>query len=427
MKNHVVKKHILFNYIGTIVSIVTPLLALPWYLNLLGAEKFGLISLASIFQTILSLIDSGISQSLVRDFAVRYSSDNEGKKSCARLLSGFERLYLIIAFIFGLILIILTLPIANYFSYEKSIQLDLLLIALYGSACIFIVQFPGSIYRSLFTGTQHHAIFNQILVTFVLTRHIGSVLILSFWPCLFLFFLWHFLIAFLETYFRFRAAWKILSPEKFYNQTGLFFELKDSKKTITYLSISIFLGALTLQIDKLILSFMIPIKEFGYYIIAATIATGLLQLIYPLTQTILPIVTILQNQNEKIQKVYKQSFLTITIISLVVGLIFIFFGENFLFLWLKSEESSKYIYQILEVLLVGTMVNALYNIGYIHWLSNKRIYCILKINIIGLIITICITPFLISIYGSQGAAFGWILSSFIGLVMSLEWIKGTKK
>ena len=72
------------------------------------------------------------------------------------------------------------------------------------------------------------------------------------------------------------------------------------------------LGALTVQMDKIVLSRMVSIEQFGYYIIAATVAAGMLQLVYPLVQAVLPRAIQLRAEPAALRKLNIKLFWLIT-------------------------------------------------------------------------------------------------------------------
>lgn len=414
------KQNIIANYAGTAITTAAPMLALPWYLSLLGPEQFGLISLAITLQTLLGLLDAGISQALVREFAIRLENGKQGLKQCALLLGGFEKIYWLFTLALGGIILLSANWLEEYwFHSDNSDHINTL--AIYGSVAMFMAQFPGAIYRSLFNGSLHHITLNKILATSIFFRHLGCILLLSIWSSPLIFFGWHTLVILVETIIRFKFAWHILLPEKF-TFTWDVNEVRKVWVSTLQLSLSVILGSLVIQFDKIILSHLVSVTDFGYYIIAATIATGLLQVIYPLIQTVLPIAARLVDTPAKLKKLYSNLLFSITIAIISVGIIFMGYGQKLLIYWLGSEASAHKVYLLLQILLIGTGLNALYNIGYINWLIKKKTKKILQTNLLSLFATLICTPILINTYGVSGAAFGWILISIIGFLLSIEWI-----
>ena len=175
--------------------------------------------------------------------------------------------------------------------------------------------------------------------------------------------------------------------------------------------------------DKILVSKMVGIEQFGYYTIAATVATGVLQLVYPMMQAALPRAVQLRADELGLRRL---SFRLSGMFALLVvggGLGFAVLGKWVLALWLKDPAAVEFVYPILSLLLVGTALNALYNVGYMHWVVREKTQKIMQVNALALLLSLLLIPPLVTAYGPIGAAFGWLTINMIGFVLSLEWLK----
>lgn len=416
------KRNILANYLGAGVVALAPILALPWYLAALGPKQFGLIGFIVMLQAVLGLLDAGMSQALVREVAVRLNSTDGGQGSTASLLFGFERLYWIFALCAGCFTLLLAETIATHWLNLQDVPVALGRVAIYGAAVIFAVQFPGSVYRSLLVAAQAQVTLNGIMLSGALLRHVGGVIVVLVWPTLAAYLIWHASMALLETLARGRLAWRTLNVKR--NQVK--WEIKELRSTwrfVAGMSGATWLGALTVQMDKIVLSRMTTIEQFGYYTIAATVAVGALQLIYPLVQAILPRAIQLRAEPIALRTL---SIKLGWLIGLVVGsaaVIFMTVGEWVLNVWLRNPEAVETIYPVLAVLLVGTSLNAFYNVGYINWIVHEKIHRVFQVNALALMLSVALIPPLVASQGAIGAAVGWLAINLIGFVLSLEWLK----
>lgn len=418
-----IKKNIIANYLGAGVSALAPLLALPFYLSSLGPKQFGLIAFIVMLQALLSLVDAGMSQALVREFAVRVNNTDAGRYRASALLFGFERIYWAFAIVAGSITAALANTIALNWINLDSLPLSLGRDAIYGAAVIFACQFPGSIYRSVLVGAQAQVQLNAIAISCALLRHGGGILVVLVWPELYAYLIWQVVIALLETAARGRFAWKALGLPR--NQAvWVSGELRPILANVAGMSGAVWLGALTTQMDKIVLSRMASIEQLGYYSIASTIALGALQLIYPLVQAVLPRAIQLKQDPGALRRLYIRLLALISLAAVAGGLIFVVAGEWFLKAWLGSSMLSTAIQPILAVLLFGTALNAFYNIGYMNWIVHERIRRVFQVNAISLLLSLVLLPILVESYGSIGAAFGWLAMNLFGLALSLEWVKG---
>ncbi|MDO8348211.1 MAG: oligosaccharide flippase family protein [Rugosibacter sp.] len=416
------RRNILANYLGMGAVVLAPILALPWYLSELGPKQFGLIGFIAMLQAILGLLDAGMSQALVREVAVRFDLTDKGRHRTASLLFGFERIYWMFALCAGCVTALLAEIIATHWLNLDGLPLESGRVAIYGAAAIFAVQFPGSIYRSLLVGTQAQIALNGIMSGSAIFRHVGGVAMVVIWPTLSTYLIWHATIALLETLIRGRWAWRLLEVNRSQVRWDSN-ELCPLWRLVAGMSGATLLGALTVQMDRIVLSRMVSIEQFGYYTIAATVAVGSLQLINPLTQAVLPRAIQIRGDPVALRSL---SIKLARLIALLVGLgalIFITIGKWLLNVWLRNPEVVTAIYPMLALLFVGTALNAFYNVGYVNWLSQQKTRNVLQVNTFALVLSVVLIPPLVSWQGTIGAAFGWVTINLIGFVLSLGWLK----
>lgn len=415
-------RNVLANYVGAGVVVLAPIIALPWYLHALGAQQYGLVSFVAFLQTILGLLDAGVGQALIHEFAVRYGASESARRDAAAILYGFERIYWIFSFCVGCGLFLLAGVISEYWLRLDGISTSLGVAAVYGSAIIFMFQFPGFVYRSVLVGAQAQTSLGVVTTVVALLRHGGAVWILQTYPTLYAYIAWHATCLLLETLGRAMLAWKVLNVDRRMIQwdSGM---LQTTWKHVAGLSGATLLGVLTTQVDKVLLSRMVSVEDFGKYMIASTLSLGILQLIAPLIQAIQPRAIQLRASPEKLKQLYIKLILIIGAIILFGGGVFLGLGEWILLVWLKNSHVVAYIYPIMTVLLLGTALNALYNVGYLDWIVHKNVRGIRNINMLSLIVSILIIPVFVSMQGVVGAAFGWVVVNVIGLLFSLGWVR----
>lgn len=416
------RKNILANYLGAGTVALAPILALPWYLEALGPSQFGLIGFIVMLQAVLGLVDAGMSQALVREMTVRLDQSDKGRRSTASLLFGFERLYWLFALCAGCVTLLLADTIATHWLNLEGLPVATGRYAIYGAAALFTAQFPGSVYRSLLVGAQAQVTLNGIMLGGALARHVGGVIVVLVWPTLPAYLIWHASIAFLETLVRGSSAWNTLNVKRTLVKWDIA-ELRPAWRLVASLSGVTWLGALTVQMDKIVLSRMVSIEQFGYYTIAATVAAGMLQLVYPLVQAVLPRAIQLRAEPAALRRLCVK---LVSLIGLMVGLgalIFLVAGEWLLNSWLRNHEAVEVVYPLLAILFVGTGLNAFYNVGYINWIVHEKIHRVFQVNALALVLSVALIPPLVAWQGTIGAAFGWLAINLIGFVLSLEWLK----
>lgn len=417
-----IRKNIFANYAGAAFTALVPILALPWYLAALGVKQWGLVSFVATLQAVLGLVDAGMSQALVRETAIRLMAEEDGRRRAATLLFGFERIYWGFAIIAALLTALMADMLAANWLRLGDLAVEAGRTAVYGAAAIFAAQFPGSLYRSVLVGAQKQVRLNMILIGGVLLRHGGGVVIVSIWPTLLAYLAWQAAAALAETVARGIFAWRSLHATR----RGVIWDMRELRQAVSLtvgMSIAVLLGALTVQMDKIVLSRMVPVEQFGYYAIASSLALGVLQFIHPITQAMLPRVVQLHFDPPALRR-FNFRFASLAILLMAGGaLVYFFAGQWLLEIWLRDALVASRIYALLSVLLVGTALNALYGVGYLNWLAHGRMGRVLMVNGIALGLAVILIPAFVAWLGLVGAAFGWLVINGVGLLFSLEWLK----
>lgn len=416
------RKNILANYAGAGVLALAPLLALPWYLAALGPQRFGLVGFVVMLQALLALVDAGMSQALVRELALRFQAGVTARQQTANLLLGFERIYWGFALGAALVMAFLSQIITTHWLALGELSAEEGTRAVLGAAAIFAFQFPGSLYRSLLVGAQAQVGLNIVMVGGALLRHLGGAFLVTAWPSLTTYLVWHAGTALLETMVRGLVAWHTVDVRRRISRWDGE-QLRVVGRMVAGMSVASLLGALTVQVDRLIVSKLVPIEQFGYYTIAVAVSAGALQLIYPLVQAALPRAIALKDDPDQLHRFSVKLLMYIGAIVIAGALFFVVMGQWVLTLWLKDLAVAQLVFSLLSFLLIGSALNAFYNVGYIHWMIDQRFGNILRVNLAALVLSVLVIPPLVDAHGIVGAAFGWVVINLAGFALSLGWYK----
>ena len=402
------------NYFGAGISALAPILALPWYISILGTKYWGLVSFVVVLQGILGLINAGLSQALIREISSLIMAKEIGQQKIAAILYGFERIYWGFSFCTGLLLALFANSIVTHWLKLGDIPVETGRLVIYAAAIIFVVQFPVSIYRSVLFGSGHQVKQNVIISIATVLRHAGCVLALYIHGSIVTYLAWSAFASLIETLVTAKLSWRSLQV----NKAELEWDTQEMRKVFLLtigLSVSVFLGILTLQIDKIVLSWSLPIEQLGYYAIASTVSIGLLQTFTPIVSAVLPKVVQLQGYAQDLKRLNLKLIGIMLVIVSVSALAFTIFGKVLLMLWLRDLHVVEIVFPVLALLLVGSGLNAIYSVGYINWIAAGASKKILIVNASALALSIIFLPFLVTKYQLMGAAMGWVTINIIGL------------
>jgi len=91
-KEFSLKSNILANFAGNGLVAIVSIIALPFYLPLIGIEAYGLIGFFAAFQAILSVLDLGLGVTITKELAVR-SAKSDDKSGTRDLVRTSEAIY----------------------------------------------------------------------------------------------------------------------------------------------------------------------------------------------------------------------------------------------------------------------------------------------------------------------------------------------
>jgi len=416
-----IKFNAISNYIGQIYSIAVMIIITPLYMRHLGAEAFGLVGFFVLMQNWLNLLDMGLSTTLGRQVAYA-RGQVDGFKKFQNLLRSFELVYFILTLIIVLCIYFSNTWIAQ--SWIKSNELSSKSI----SYCINImglivaVRFYSTVYRSGINGFEDQIWMNKAIIIINSFKYIGSLLVLIFISSdVRHFFEYQLAIGILEVALLWRRFYHNL-PSSDISITLFNIDWSIFQKIIPFaLSIAYTTAIITIstQFDKLLLSGILSLDEFGYFSIITIIAGALTRLSIPVFLAFLPRLTMLvsQNNSNKLTALYSDMTQIITWVTFSSAIFISIYSQEILYS--LTGDNKVYIWGN-EILFWYVLGSCIYVWGtFQYYLQNA--FGKLRLYVIGLTLSFVIqTPliyFIIIKYGALGA-------SQLFFIFSLIWFLG---
>ena len=425
VRNRVVSNTIA-NYVGAAVIVAVPILTLPTYLNQLGNVQWALVGFVATLQSLLTVLDAGMSQVLVREFAIRLTGTvRRAAPSAARLLASCERFYFLLGICAAAILLVLSYPISNYWLNVSADTQHLGRLAVIGAGVLCALQLLGVLYRGVLIAAQDQARLNLVLSAGSILRYGGGALAVALSPTIQTYLVWHILSFALEVLVRCRLAWRTVGGRP-PSVTEAHSEIRGVLGGMGIWTFAAMIGAISAQMDKSILAAMRPIGELASYFVASQLAAGAIQLFYPVTTAMLPVlIQPARSARDLFLTHLKMAAVLLLICGFIAGFMLIFGWDTIA--WWIGEQRAADVVPLLGILLSGVGCNALANIGYINWLAGDRRWRLLTANSAALLVVCALVPLLVSRIGVTGAAIAWSLGQFLTLIISLDWIGNTFK
>jgi O-antigen/teichoic acid export membrane protein len=172
-----------------------------------------------------------------------------------------------------------------------------------------------------------------------------------------------------------------------------------------------FLVVLLTQVDKVLLSRMLTLQDFGYYSFAAMVAGTLYLLVMPITTALFPrlVERVAQKDEAALAHAYHQGAQMVSVVSAPVALLLVFHGEGVLYAWSADAALARTSGPILSLLAFGTLLNCLLNVPYQAQLAHGWTSLALKVNVAAVVLLVPALFWVVPHHGALGAAWVWII------------------
>lgn len=410
--------NVVANYAGTIVNTVVPLIAIPFYVNLLSDRAWGLVSTIFLIQSVLYLSEAGISQIS----SIAFSRINLGEKKSIVVIKEYEAIYWTIAMVIWVIIILLSLLFAWLELLHKYTKLEFLIIA-FGAAFIFLAQFPGAVYKSIMMNTERQVQYNKVTILFTLLRHGTVIVFLHAYPSLNVFLFATFTMTMVETIFRRHIALQLTSKVRIQITVA---RLKQLYLLSLGPALTIIIGMLTTQLDKVLAAAILTPEDYGRYALASILAQGCIAATQPFIQAISP--KILQDRGPSPGKslASRKLFRYLLLINFMILISYWMYGREIIELWLQSPAVAENTQLYFNVLIWGAVLNSLYHVSYFNLLSEEKFKKIFWINIIGLVASTISTLIFVRVFGVHWIGLAFVIPNVIAILATRFRIFSTK-
>ena len=386
---------------------------LPLYLLALGAESYAMVGVFAILQAWMGLLDLGLTPTLNREMARLRAGLHTGQ-SIRDLLRTLETLCVgVIALAACLVWLAapaLTTRWLNLNALPPQVAIDGIRIMGFVIGARLLEQ----LYRGALQGANDQVWLNGASALLATLRWGGAYLVITvFSPSVKLFFCWQGLVTLLTTAALVWRTYRILptaaGPVRF-QSAGL----ADVYLFARGMFVGSVLAFVLSQIDKVMVGTLVPLADFGYYTLAATVAGGLMQLAAPLNATVFPRLTVMfaNHDQDGLRRSYEESCEWMAAVVFGPALLLVLFPTLVLFAWTGNDALSRHVAPALSVLACGYLFNALMNIPYMLQLACGWTGLAIRVNLVAVAVVVPAMLLAVPAYGAMAAAFVWLCLNF---------------
>jgi O-antigen/teichoic acid export membrane protein len=406
------------NFIGQMITTGIGFIFIPIYVHYLGAESFGLIGIFSMITAWFGLLDAGLTPAICKEMAL-YSAGKHSPYAIRKLLKSIEFFFILVFIILLFFLNFSVTWISVYWIKSVSIPLDTVKKSIWLMGILLAVKFFESIYKNSLIGLQLQVKMNIYESIVALLRACGALLIFKFYSTnIIYFFGWQLMLTCIYTLFlKIKIGNSIAVSEQPISMS--FSGLKTVSSFATGMTIMSLLSLFHSQIDKILLSKILPLESFGYYTIATTAAGALMIFTTPISQAIFPRLNQLHQLRETKEFVFLYHIGNQLILILLGStfMIIFFYPRLFLTFWTNNPLVTQNVYQILAISAIGFFFSGINTMSAMVFLTFSWIKKANIIKFLSLLITVPLVIIFVPKYGSVSAAYIWaVLSSLITVV-----------
>lgn len=389
----------------------------------MGAESYGLIAFYTMLQTWFGFLDLGLTPTISRDTS---SLNNKGTylDDYVQLYSVIVIFYIFIAFMIVVGLFLFSGTIASKWFELKNLKIDDVSIAVCIMGCCSAIRWMSGFYKGIIVGFEKFEWLSWENIIFSTLKFVAVILAMDYfgWTVL-VFLLFQFAVTLIELIVL-RARAINLLPKFSVDIIKIEFK-KISHKINFAISIAITSGLWIFisQLDKLMLSGIMPLDEYGIFTLQVLAASSVIIAYTPITTALMPrLVGLYSCGNiDGMIKMYCNLTTVVSIVSGSIASILFFFSEEIMFSWTGNHYRSDLL-KPLELYTIGNIILAFSGFPYYlqYAIGNVKLHVISSmINAFFLIPAIIIFA---QIYGATGTGIIWILGNLFSLIFWVSYI-----
>jgi O-antigen/teichoic acid export membrane protein len=406
----VLRRNVVANVLGQSVGLVSGIVLMPIYAHVLGKESFGLLGFFLSLQAAAMVLDLGLAAAANREVSRRAAGEG-GAGSGRDVVRTLEVVYYAMAAIAFAVLASAASWVAAQVIRAEQLPVALIRDCMIVAAATIGLRFAGALYHGVLRGLERQVTLNLYAATLVLvqTATLAAVLLLLR-PPLFGFLLWQLGFAVAEILVLRFLAWRelgVLGRERATFRTGILREIWRYALSVNV--ISMFAAGIK-QIDKIVISSLLPIGMLGYYSAAALAANGIGKVAVPVQTALFPRFARLHARGDdaELARLFRDSVRLLSLLSSAVAAVFVFFASDVLRVWMLSQEAADVGARPLSILAAAMMFNGVMAPVFSLVLATGYTQISLAMNAAGFVVLVPATFLLVERFGLPGAAMAWL-------------------
>ena len=408
----------LYNIAGKILPLFIAVITVPIFINRIGIERFGILTISWAIIGYFGIFDIGLSCATTK-YAAEYLALN--KYNDLRTLVRTSFFLLAIFGLFAGVLFLLFTPflINNVFKISPQL-IGEAKVSFYLLAISIPFVFTTACMQGIMEAKQCFALINAIRVPASIANYIGPLPVLLYTnnliPIIALTIFLRLVVwfAFIIIVFRSLEMWKYLGFPSF-SYMKLIFSFGG------WVTVSNVISPLMVSIDRFIIGAIFSMEAVSYYSVPSDLVGKLFIIPSSLMPVLFPAFSALGvGSRGKLVNLFRRAVKYIFLSISPVIIILIILAYPILDLWLgqRFAENSAF---ILQIMALGVLINSLARVPYSTVQALGRPDLTAKLHILEAPFYFFFLWFLIRIFGLPGVAWAWVFRVSLDAVLLFYW------
>lgn len=418
-------KNLLAGFANSVTTALVTLAVIPFYLKYLGIEAYGIVGFFVTMQAMFQVLDLGLAPTINREVA-RCSTQGD-TRDAGQLLRTLAMLYWSMAMLIAIAIFLLAPFIAKNWLQAKSLSLESVSSSMMLMGFVIALRWPIGLYQAALMGAQRITTWSWINISMTILGGVGAVSVIALVsPSVQAFFIWQALVGLITVIIMRRAAWRVIGrsiePPRF-----------DVERLKRVWRFSAGMGAIAIttlvfmQLDKVLLSKILNLDDYGRYMIAVVVVGGLNVFTTPFFNALYPRFSALvaSGDTRTLIELYRLSSRSFGIAFFPIVMALLLFSQNIVHIWTGNQDLASSIAPILSILVLGSALHGMMHFPYALQLAYGMVRIPLTINTILLIVMVPLITALALKYGAIGGAIAWLTLHILYLILG-TWLTHRK-
>jgi len=398
---------------NSVALVLVNLIALPFYLRFLGMEAYGLIGFYATLQAVMQVLDLGLAPTISREIA--HGAETGQQRRSASLLRTLGVVYIGVALLIAALVAIAAPWIGAHWLQSKTLPEATVAQAVMLMGVNLACRWPVSLYNGALIGAHRLARSAVTSMTINILAAIATIAVLAWGSrAIQAFFVVQAVFGLLQVILlRVLARRAVGSWDAAYDFPGLRRVLHFS----AWMSGIAITSLVFTQLDKALLSRLLDLESYGYYMLAALLVSGLAVVTGPAFNVIYPKFTTLHARGDVagLARFYSDTSRMFAAALFSLALALVLHVEAIVTLWTGRADIALRVAPLVTLLAVGSTLNGLMYFPYALQLAAGKPRIPFAINVALLVVALPTIVWLALHRGAIGGALSWAMLGVVYL------------